>query len=545
MCNHHKEDKNKNLRHGAALEHGKAHEKDHQQWSRRSFLRNVGLAGTMSMMLGKIPLTAMANSPLAYALSNTNSDRVLVLIRLKGGNDGLNTIIPLFDYGTYITNRPTIGIPQNQVINLNNEFGIPNYMGALENLWNDGAMKVINSVGYPDQNLSHFRSSDIWASASDASETDTSGWLGRFLYDLYPDYITNPPEQPPAIQIGGTGNIIFNDNEGSNMGVIVNNPEELFQIAQNGELYDPNDVPECYYGEQLTFMRSVANSTFQYAEVIADAYNNSSNSVDYEFSLGDQLALVARLIKGNLGTQLYMVTLDGFDTHALQNESHPFLLYQLSNAVQNFYQDLGASGLADKVLTMTFSEFGRRIEQNASGGTDHGAAAPMMVFGEGLNGNGIIGQNPDMQNVDPVGNLQFGTDFRQVYATVLENWLCADPTTVDMIMGQPFDRLNNLGIDCSVTSTSAPLSHAQLKHKVMYGSGEITIEYIIPQSGPVQVQVFNMIGQPVATLVNEYQAAGTHRATFRIGNSILASGYYVYHIKAGQQRASQKVLIAR
>ena len=212
MCNH-KVDNKQQSRHGAALEHGKAHEKDHVQWSRRSFLRNVGMAGTMSMMLGKVPLTAMATSPLAYALSNTNSDRIMVLIRLKGGNDGLNTIIPLFDYSNYIANRPTIGIPQSQIINLNNEFGMPNYMSALEELWNDGAMKVVNSVGYPDQNLSHFRSSDIWASGSDADLLDTSGWLGRFLNDQYPDYITSPPDQPPAIQIGGTGNIIFNDTQ--------------------------------------------------------------------------------------------------------------------------------------------------------------------------------------------------------------------------------------------------------------------------------------------------------------------------------------------
>ena len=544
MCNHHKTDKNKSMRHGAALEHGQAHEKDHQQWSRRSFLRNLGIAGSMSMVLGKVPLTAMTNSPLGFALSNTNSDRVLVLIRLKGGNDGLNTIIPLFDYSTYINNRPTIGIPQNQIINLNDEFGMPNYMSGLENLWQDGQMKVVNSVGYPDQNLSHFRSSDIWASASDADVLDSSGWLGRFLNDQYPDYISNPPDRPPAIQIGGTGNIIFNNSESANMGVIVNNPEELFQIAQNGELYDANDVPDCYYGEQLTFMRAVTNSTFQYAEVIAEAYNASNNAVEYEFTLGEQLALVARLIKGNLGTQLYMVTLDGFDTHAIQNESHPFLLYQLSNAVQNFYEDLAAGGVAHKVLTMTFSEFGRRIEQNASGGTDHGAAAPMLLFGEGLNGSSVLGQNPDMQNVDPVGNLMYGTDFRQIYATVLEYWLCADSNAVDLAMGQSFNRLDDLGLDCLSTNLHDPIANTQLKHKVLYGSGQITISYELAHSAPVRLQIFNMIGQPVATLVNEYQSAGSHQATFMIGNSILASGYYVYSIKAGKQMASQKVLVA-
>ena len=154
MCNPNKDQKK---RFGAALEHGKAHEKDHVMHSRRTFIRDLGIAGSMSMILGNIPLTALSASPLGMALSNANNDnRVLVLVRLKGGNDGLNTIIPLFDYGTYLNNRPNIAIPQNQIINLTNEFGIPDYMGGLESLWQEGHMKVVNNVGYPDQNFISF-----------------------------------------------------------------------------------------------------------------------------------------------------------------------------------------------------------------------------------------------------------------------------------------------------------------------------------------------------------------------------------------------------
>ncbi|MEN0003169.1 MAG: DUF1501 domain-containing protein [Bacteroidota bacterium] len=540
MCDHHTP--TNNMRHGAALEHGEAHERDHQQWSRRGFLKNMGIASGMSMLLGNVPLTALTSSPLAFGLNNTDSDRILVLIRLKGGNDGLNTIIPIFDYGTYIQNRSTIGIPQNQLINLSEAYAMPNTMEGLSGLWNEGSMKVINSVGYPDQNLSHFRSSDIWASASDSNVLDSSGWLGRLLDTQYPDFLTDPPEQPPAIQIGGTGNILFNNTEMVNLGVIVNNPEELAQIAQNGELYDATAVPECYYGEQLGYMRAVANSTFTYAEVIADAYSASANTVDYQYAIGEQLALVARLIKGGLSTRLYVVTLDGFDTHALQSQSHPFLMFSLSQAVQSFYQDLAAGGVAHRVLASTFSEFGRRIGQNASNGTDHGAAAPMLLFGEGLNGNGFLGQGPDLHNLDSVGNLQYDIDFRQVYATLLEDWLCIDPVIIDNVMGQSFERLPGLGLECMATSTSF-IPTIPIEHRALYGADQVTIEYTLVDAAPAKVEIFNILGQPVTTLFEGYQSSGTHQAVFRMGSGRLSAGIYVYVISAGRQRVSQKIKV--
>ena len=174
MCDH-----NHNKRHGAALEHGEAHQHDHQQWSRRSFLRNMGLIGSGSMVLSQMPITALGASPLTHALANANTDRILVLIRLKGGNGGLNMVVPVGQYSQYQAGRPGIAIPQNQLLNLDDAFAMPDSMEPLNNLWQNGAMKVVHSAGYPDQNLSHFRSSDIWATASDADEVDTSGWLGR------------------------------------------------------------------------------------------------------------------------------------------------------------------------------------------------------------------------------------------------------------------------------------------------------------------------------------------------------------------------------
>ncbi len=545
MCDQHNTTKENKKRLGSALEHGEAHEQDHNQWSRRSFLRNVGIAGSMSMLLGKTPITAMANSPFTMALTNNNSDRILVLIRLKGGNDGLNTIVPVFDYGTYQSLRPDIAIPQSDLINLNAEFAMPNTMGALENLWQDGSMKVINSVGYADQNLSHFRSTDIWTSASDSDELVTSGWLGRVLDQQFPDFLTNPPDVPPAIQIGGVGNIMFDNPDGTNLGVIVSNPEELYEIAQTGELYDPLDVPDCYYGEQLSFVRTITNSTFRYAEVIAEAYGTSTNAVNYTTSLGEQLALVARLIKGGLETRLYVVSLDGFDTHANEDTDHPLLLENIAEAVQSFYLDLAAGGESERVLSMTFSEFGRRPEQNASNGTDHGAAAPVMMFGEGLNGNGFVGPNPDLHNLDQAGNMQYGVDFRQIYATILEHWLCIEGDTVDAVLGDTFIRMPEIGIACSPVSSNSLVNTPRLQHRALYGSGEVTIEYQLTESMPVMVQIFDILGRPVETLFKGNQLPGTHRHTFRSRNARLVTGIYVYVITAGRQRYSQKIRLVQ
>jgi uncharacterized protein (DUF1501 family) len=539
MCNHHKNDHPQ--RPGSSLKNEKAHQNDHLSWSRRSFIRNLGLVGGVSLFVGKTSVTALATNPLLKALNNADSDRILVLIRLKGGNDGLNTIIPLFDYGTYQQLRPTIRIPENQVIQLNDAFGIPSYMSPLESLWNDGQMKVINSVGYPEQNLSHFRSSDIWASASDSDTTDTSGWLGRYLEQELPDFLENPPEHPPAVQIGGTGNLVFNNSSMNNMSMIVNDPQQLAEIAQNGQLYDVNDVPDCYRGEQLGYLRNVANSTFRYAGILSETFDKAQNEVEYSNNqLGNQLSVVARLIKGGLSSRLYMVTLDGFDTHAEQNSIHPYLLNILSTGIEHFFEDLRKSGDARRVLATTFSEFGRRIEQNASQGTDHGAAAPVMMFGPGLEGNGLLGKAPDLRDLDPIGNLKFDIDFRQIYASILENWLCIEKSQVDVILGASFDRLPGLGFQCSpLTSTQAqPMAH--IPFRILYLGEQFRIEYELPKSMKVNISLFNLAGQKVTELVNAHQHSGPHQIAFHPKQLNMIPGQYVCSLQSTSGRISRQ-----
>lgn len=542
MCNH---DKNsKPMRYGSALEHGAAHERDHEQWSRRSFLQALGITGGASMMLGSFPITALFQSPLAFALNNDNDERILVLIRFKGGNDALNMIVPVYDYDRYQMLRPSVRIPENQLINLSDRIGMPNTMTPLQSLWEEGMMKVVHSVGYENQSLSHFRSSDIWASGSDANIVDESGWMGRYLETLYPEFLTNPPDIPPAIQIGGVGNQAFIDSMNTNISVSVNDPEELYEIAQNGQLYDVNNIPECLYGDQLGYMRAVANSTFFYAEAIKTAYDAGSNQVEYLGNLGRQLSIVARLIKGNLGTKLYMVTLDGFDTHANQNGRHPNLMAEIATSVRAFYDDLATADRDHDVVSMTVSEFGRRPDQNASGGTDHGGGAAMLLFGGGLNGSGFVGTEPDLRNFDANGNIQYTTDFRQIYATLLENWLCVDTESVNSVLGRNFSRLD-LGVACTTATSVSGVAAPSIQHRARYISNQqVVIDYTLPTAAQVQVTVFNLLGQPVATLVDAYQPAGEYQATFS-DRGYLASGQYFYRIQAGQRVASQAIRIVR
>lgn len=523
---------------------GNAHDQEHEQWSRRSFFKalSAGIGG--SMMLGGMKVGATAVSPLTKALAAADSDRVLVFIRLKGGNDGLNTIVPIYDYSTYANNRTTLRINESDTFSLSPEFAMPNFMGSLESFWGDGKMKVVHGVGYEDQNLSHFRSSDIWATGTDEDEVLTSGFLGRHYEQEYPDFLNNPPTDPLAVQIGSVGNLMFRGSDATDYAFSVTDPNQLYQLAQNGWLHDVTNLPECLYGEQLGFVRAIANNTYTYAGVINDAYNASTNSVSYPNSpLSNQLALIARLIKGGLGTKVYLVTLDGFDTHAGQIDLHQELLTDLADGVTSFYQDLAASGRDNDVLSMTISEFGRRVEQNASDGTDHGAAAPSLFFGPALEGNGFIGDHPSLTNLDFAGNMIFDIDYRQLYASVLENWLCIPESDVDeALLNVHYERLP-LGFECI---TSVPESQrTAMKHTPMYQpDGSVTIEYTLPGSMDVSVELFDIMGQKVAQLDSGYKSQGTYRVRVESASG-LASGQYIYRIIANHRPYSRSIVITR
>ena len=524
---------------------GACNPKEHKQWNRRSFLQALGLVGGGTLAFANSALSTSKPSPLINAIDKSDSDRILIIIELKGGNDGLNTIIPIYDYDTYANARPDLRIRENNLINLNSDFGIPKYAPKFEQLWGDGKMKVVHGVGYEKQSLSHFGGEDNWTTASPGVASETTGFMGRYYEDLYPDYIFNPPVKPLAIQIGNSGNLTFNGLE-ANYGFNVGRVERLFDIAQSGVLYDVKNLPPCLHGDQKGFLRNTINSTFNYAGVIHDAFQASSDFGNYpKGRLSDQLNVVSRLIKGNLGTKVFLVQLGGFDTHGGQAGPHQELIEHLSESVSHFYSDLSNAGWDDKVLCMTTSEFGRRLRENGSDGTDHGVASQSMFFGSPLNGNGFIGTHPDLSDPDRTGNLKFTKDFRELYASVLIDWLCVDPGTVnDVILRGSYDTLN-LGFECeSLSNDDTVFSSNNFKHYVKYTDDDPYIHIEMPNTGHVDVKLYNLLGQEVGTLKNEILFAGENRININkeVGNQLTA-GQYIYRILTGNKSYSKSLII--
>ncbi len=542
----------------------KDHDSEHTYWSRRSFMQALGIMGSGAIMLNSKMVAASSNTPLSMSINNSENENILILIRLAGGNDGLNTIIPINQYDEYANARPNIRIQENKLIKLNDNFGIPDYLNDFKELWDEGQFKVVNGVGHGSkQSLSHFTRSEIWSNA-DVETTkftgEETGWMGRHLEDLYPNYLLSPPPSPAAIQIGSHGDILFQGNN-VNYGFTATNTSELEHIARFGTQYQIQDqlFKDCTYDNQLKFLRGVANTTYEYSGVINEAFNKGENQVEYDSDeLSRQLSLIARLIKGNLGTKVYMITLGGFDTHAQQTIDHRKLLVRLSKSVNNFFKDLAFTDQDKSTLAMTYSEFGRRIKENGSMGTDHGKAGPMMVFGKGLNGNGIVGKHPSLKESETDnGNLKFNIDFRDVYATILAEWMCVPiPTIEQFLLGHKFKPID-LGISCSNENKpqqpEEPLSietidgniKNKISHKVIYlenSNPNILIE--IPSYGRVKIDLFNISGQKQASIFDEF----VFKNKFSVDitektDQTLSPGIYIYLIEIDGQKFSDKFIV--
>ena len=529
--------------------YGNCNTDEHKKWNRRSFLQALGLVGGGSMMLANTPLSVSGPSALSRALAqgtDPENDKILVIVRLQGGNDGFNTIIPVYDYDVYANARPLIRIPPSEFISLTDDFAMPKPMNKLEGVWGEGQMRVVHGVGYDGSSLSHFKGSDIYANTN-LQEDDRTGFMGRYFNEIYPDYFFNPPASPPSIQIGSIGNLIFKGPE-SDYSFAVSDPRRLLQIIENETFYNLDDIDEnCTYGDRLRFLREATNTTFNYADVISAAYERSTDFGGYlDDSMGRQFSIIARLIKGGLGTKVFLVTLGGFDTHNNQIQRHQQLLTSFSEGVSNFYADLAAAGWDDKVLSMTISEFGRRFRENGSLGTDHGTAAPIMFFGTGLNGNGFVGEHPDINSLTRGGNVTETMDFRQVYSTVMKDWLCIDPQMVDRaLLGAQFESLD-IGFNCSGTNPNIPNDGESLTHIPTYSDSQTFINIVSPATTHIEVSLYNIVGQKVAVLANEMLMEGRDLIinVKEAANTRLSTGPYVYQIETNSGNFSKSIVIS-
>ena len=566
MCDHDRPTPPASPRYGARLEDGAAHAADHARWNRRDFLTSLGLAAAGTPLLfGQASVRAFGPTSLLGHLRTLETDRVLVLIQLGGGNDGLNTVVPKTN-DRYYQLRPSLAIPAAQTLDLDGEVGLHPSFSALTPVWGEGRMAVVQNVGYPDPNLSHFRSTDIWLTASDSQEVIESGWLGRYLDADFPEFEDDPPAYPLAVQMGGTGSSLF-QGPSANMGMSLASPELFEQIAAEGTLYTTDGLPATTYGAEMAFVRTVANDSFAFAGAIQDASETGQNRVEYPAAnpLSQNLSIVAQLIKGELGARIYHVSLGGFDTHANQggaNGQHAALLRNLAAAVKAFLDDLAAGGWSERVLVATFSEFGRRVNQNGSGGTDHGIAAPMFLFGDGVEG-GLYGNPPDLANLDGnedgIGdgivagtpgsqnaNLAFEIDFRSMYATLLKDWFGLAEQTVASVLGGAFDGLGFVSDPASPVATEGePIPETFTLHQNYPNpfNPTTTITYTLARTERVTLRLYDAQGRLVQTLVDGQQPAGRHDVSFDAGH--LASGSYFYRLEAGLGVQTRQMTLVR
>src|SRR5262245_48813879 len=386
--------------------------------NRREFLKSSSLLAwglTVPTFLGR---TALAAPP---AGKTGAKDTILVVVQLTGGNDGLNTVIPFAD-AEYYKLRPTLQIPKDQVRKLNDSFGLHPSMEGLAGLYKDGALCVVQGVGYPNPSQSHFRSMDIWQAASTA-ETLTEGWLGKTMKNTpsgafhvaagnesAPLALTGSPARVPSI----TSIEDFQLKMAAASGGDKKKQKQVIEGAAK--------VPTSQPGP-LDFVQKTALNTYASSQRLQEIGKNYEPKSPYpQTGLANRLKLAAQLISADLGARIFYVSHENYDTHASQANSHRQLLTELSGAITAFYQDLAARGQKERVLVMTFSEFGRRPYENGSKGTDHGAAAPMLLIGGKVKA-GAVGTHPSLTGDVQMGNLKFSTDFRQVYAAVLDHWL--------------------------------------------------------------------------------------------------------------------------
>lgn len=414
-------------------------------FTRRRFLTR-SLQGSSLLALGSVVPEFLANTASA---AEKDKDTILVVIEMTGGNDGLNTVIPYTDE-LYHKYRPTLGYKKDQVVRLNDQLGLNPGMGSFRQLWDQGHLAVVQGVGYPNPDRSHFESMDIWQTA-DPRRSIQTGWLGRGANELQghggfvPILHVGSRRQPLAVQGTPGGAVSINDRQNFKLELGGGPPDQ--QQARR-RLIEELAAPDGKSDDILQFVRLRQLRTITSVERLHELLSKQSLRQNALFgpdgaygpnTLPMQLQLVTSLILSGFGTRIFYVSIDGFDTHARQAEPHRKLLAQLSFGIANMFNLLKNGGHDKRVLVMTFSEFGRRVQENGSNGTDHGAASCLFVAGPALNG-GIVGQHPSLKELDS-GDLKYALDFRRVYATVLDCWLHCDSKAV---LGSKFEHVEGL-----------------------------------------------------------------------------------------------------
>lgn len=570
---------------------------------RREFIKRVSWA-TVPFTIGGIPIKLMAENPLTRMAQQSTNDRVLIILQMHGGNDGLNCLIPLEAYDQYYNNRANIAIPAKnslrKMIPLDStlpdeaKIGLHPDMLGMKEMYDMGRVCFVQGVSYKNNNGSHFRGRDISFMGGSFDDYFSSGWVGRYLQQefapkTYPDDFPNPEMKDPlAIEMGSDVSLIFHQDGNIPTSISLNDPVAFARLVNELEGFvdegiDPRGKPPVSldnspYGKELNWILGLEDKSEDYAERLFEVYNNSPESTvtypeRYPFNapsgslrnhLTPQLKLIARLLDGGgagLGvkTKVFLVKIGGFDTHAEQVESydptmgsHAALMYHISSAMKAFQDDLRARGLEDRVLTVTTSEFGRRIHSNGSYGTDHGTGGPIFIFGKGVQA-GVVGNVPDLTK----NNVEMQFDYRQVYANILKDWMLVDEDTInndiffkDFLNGPKEEGVGNyepLPVASQVISATNPdFIGDRFALNDCYpnpANAYTTISFRINTTSQVSLMLFDSQGRMLKTLLDETRDQGEH--TVHVELADLKPGVYLYKLKSGFLKETKKLVISR
>ena len=570
---------------------------------RRNFLRQVGFAAGAPIAFQGIPIKLMgAHEEVQRLAQQSTNDRVLIILQMHGGNDGLNTVIPISNYDEYYSRRANIAIPYkvgnraliplDSTVASEEQVGLHPDMNDFKHLYDTGRAAVFQGVSYENNNGSHFRGRDIWFMGGGANDYFSSGWIGRYLGSEYEplsypqDFPTEEMPDPLALEMGNDVSLLFHQTGNIPTSISLgNNPQSLLNRINSLEGFneevgedftvDDRGLPPSFltnspYGREMDWILGLEDKSEEYIKRLAEVYENSSETSvtypeTYPFNaprgskrngLAGQLQLVARLLAGGVKTKVFLVKIGGFDTHADQVENydptmgvHSALLYHISSAMRAFQSDLQARGLADRVLTMTMSEFGRRVGSNGSYGSDHGTGGPMMMFGKGVK-PGIYGVNPDMSR----SNVSLQFDYRQIAANVLFEWMGVEKSTIetDIFFGNYIDGANPEGGNFEPMN----LIKETILSEREYVKRNYRIEKVYPNPASkytqanvfvnnyqnVNVKLINIEGETVSQ-INRSVAPGEHTFSFMLDG--LSPGYYFIKAKSEMLDDTKRLIIRK
>jgi uncharacterized protein (DUF1501 family) len=531
---------------------------------RRDFLKNTAAVTTAAAIAPNI----LKGEPIVRTVKNNSitsldHDRIIVILELFGGNDGLNTIIPGDEaYDIYESLRPNLHIrkvedkPYAFGGDIEQKFLMhPNLVDGVHNegfkrLFDEGNLGIVEGVGYDSPNLSHFRSQDIvltGINSSNPKENLVDGWLARYFLSQLPNYPFEIPEHPLAIQIGGSLSLILKSSAG-HMGIALTDPEKFYELGKGLKpedgLYDP---AANHHQSEFNFVNVVAQQSEKYSEAVYNAYQAGKDKIAVQYSgeLEEQFAMISALIAGGLETKVYYVRMGNFDHHAQQaNEDrvsgqHPTLINRMANAITKFVDDGNQQGWGDRVVGMTISEFGRRPYENGSMGTDHGTANSQFIFGNKANG-GFFGTSPDLTLFDDTENIFKQFDFRVIYTDFLQTWFDASQEEVETIFGKYYNPIGVLEQPSAIHDTAINQYNAVSVYPNP-STGTSNIAFELRTAAEVDISVFESSGRMIKRIKKGRMQAGNKLFPFTMEQS----GNYICAVTVNGRRYVQKLVVVK